>query len=238
MSSSLSALGSATFYEEGYDHLVELVHERAADARRRLVSLDIVLYDTEGKQLADVPVDPRQEILDLAALVAQHAPGHGRVMAVFDARFDERTFPYRPHHYGYVHRRASPAPPLYYAVTASRGGVPDRLATRVHILPNFESYLFLGRPFAERFSVLLGNLARFAPGEAQVSAYYGDERVVRDVTLGPRAHVELALQPEREGRLLERVELKAVFRLTSYVVGRRAAGGDLVLFDHLFTYFK
>ncbi len=237
MSSNLSALGSATFYEEGYDHLVELVHERAADAGRRLVSLDITLYDAEGKQLADVPVDPSQEILDLAALVTEHAPGRGRVMAVFDARSDERTFPYRPHHYGYVHRRASSAPALYYAVTASRGGVPDRLASAVHIHPNFESYVFRRRPFAERFSVLLGNLGRFAPGEAELIAYYDGERVVRDVTLAPRAHVELALEPERQGRRLERVELKAVFRLTSYMVGRDA-GGDLVLFDHLFPYLK
>jgi hypothetical protein len=236
MSSSLSALGSATFHEEGYDHLVELVHERAADAGRRLVSLDVDLYDAEGKQLASVPMDVRDEILDLAAFVARHAPGHGRVMAVFDARSDGRTFLHRPHHYGYVHRRGSASPPLYYAVTASRGGVPDRLAELVHILPNFESYLFLRRPVAERFSIVLGNLGRFAPGEAQVFAYYGPERVVQSVTLDPRAHVELPFEPEREGRRLERVELKAVFRLSSYMVGRRADSGDLVLFDHLFPY--
>src|SRR5574337_958247 len=202
MLSSVSALGSATFYEEGYDHLVELVHERAADDRRRLISLDIALYDADGKQLAAVPVDPSQEILDLAALVAQHAPGHGRVMAVFDARSDEQVFPYRPHHYAYLHRRGSPAPPLYYAVTASRGGVPDRLATKVSILPNFESYLFLGRPFGERFSVLLGNLGRFAAAEAQIFSYYGAERLIHDLTLSPRAHVEVMLEPEREGRRL------------------------------------
>lgn len=237
MSSSVSALGSATFYEAGYDHLVELVHERAADDRRRLISLEIALYDPDGKQLAAVPVDPRREILDLAAFVAEHAPGRGRVMAVFDARSDERVFPYRPHHYGYLHRRGSPAPPLYYAVTASRGGVPDRLATTVSILPNFESYLFLSRPFAERFSVLLGNLGRFVAGDAQVVAWYGGERVVQDVTLNPRAHAEVMLELEREGRRLERVELKAVFRLAGYMVGR-TVGGDLVLFDHLFTYDK
>jgi len=34
------------------------------------------------------------------------------------------------------------------------------------------------------------------------------------------------------------VEVKALFRLASYVVGRRADSGDLVLFDHLFTYIK
>lgn len=236
MSSNLSALGSAAFYEPGYEHLVELVHERSTDDARRLVSLDIGLHDSEGKQLADVSVDPRQEILDLGALVTEHAPGHRRVMAVFDARFDARTFPYRPHHYAYVHRRGSSSPPLYYAVTASRGGVPDRMATQVHILPHFESYLFLDRPVNERFSVLLGNLGHFAPGAAQLFAYYGDERIVRDVTLAPRAHVELPLEPERNGRRLDRLELKAVFRLSGYIVGRRD-DGDLVLFDHLFAYF-
>jgi hypothetical protein len=123
-------------------------------------------------------------------------------------------------------------------VIASRGGVPDRLATKVSILPpNLESYLFLGHPFAERFSMLLGNLGRFAAGEAQIFAYYGAERLVHDLTLSPRAHVEVMLEPEREGRPLERVELKAVFRLTGYVVGR-TAGGDLALFDHLFPYLK
>jgi hypothetical protein len=34
------------------------------------------------------------------------------------------------------------------------------------------------------------------------------------------------------------VEVKALFRLLSYVVGRRAGSGDVVLFDHLFTYAK
>ena len=37
---------------------------------------------------------------------------------------------------------------------------------------------------------------------------------------------------------LRRVELKTLFRLASYVTGRRADSGGLVLFDHLFTYFK
>jgi hypothetical protein len=236
-SDALSALGSATFYEPGYEHLIELVHERAADPRRRLLSLDVALHDPEGKLLADIPVDPREEILDLAELATRHAPGAGRVMAVFDARFDGRIFPYRPHHYGYLHRRGSASPSLYYAVTPSRGGVPDRHATKVSILPNFESYLFLRRPLAERFSVFLANLGRFAPGEAQLSAFYGDERVVQDVHLAPRAHVELPLEASRGGRLLGRVELKAVFRLAGYMVGRRVPEGDIVLFDHLFAYF-
>ena len=57
------------------------------------------------------------------------------------------------------------------------------------------------------------------------------------VRLAPKAHTEVTLEPERDGHRLRRVELKALFRMASYVVGRRA-GGELVLFDHLFTYFK
>ena len=85
---------------------------------------------------------------------------------------------------------------------------------------------------------MLGNLARFATAEAQVFAYYGAERVARTAALAPKAHVEMDVPPELEGRRLERVEVKALFRLASYVTGRRADSGALVLFDHLFTYFK
>jgi hypothetical protein len=56
------------------------------------------------------------------------------------------------------------------------------------------------------------------------------------VGLAPKTHAEIALAAERDGHRLRRVELKTLFRLTSYVVGRRQ--DDLVLFDHLFTYFK
>jgi len=48
----------------------------------------------------------------------------------------------------------------------------------------------------------------------------------------------VTLAAEHEGEPLARVEVKALFRLLSYVVGRRADTGDLVLFDHLFTYAK
>jgi len=236
MSSSLSALASATFYEEGYDHLVELVHQRDADARRHLASLDVALFDPGGKLLTSVSVDPQQEILDLASLVAEHARGHRRVMAAFDARYDERIFPYRPHHYAYFHRHGSADPPLYYAVNATLGGVPDRIgATGPN---NFETYLFRRRGFAERYSLILGNLSRFASAQAEVFTYYDGRREAHELALGPKAHAEVPLASEREGRRLERVELKAVFRLASYVAGRRAGSDDLVLFDHLFTYFK
>jgi hypothetical protein len=46
------------------------------------------------------------------------------------------------------------------------------------------------------------------------------------------------LPAEDGGERLARVEVKALFRLLSYVVGRRAGAGDVVLFDHLFTYAK
>lgn len=236
MSSDLSALLSATFYEEGYDHLLEPVHQRDAAARRHLASLDVTLYDAEGKALGAVTVDPRQEVLDLASLVHEHVTAPGRVMAVFDARYDERIFPYRPHHYAYLHRRGSPVPSLYYAVRAALGGVPDRIGATS--LNNFENYLFRRRNFAERYSLLLGNLSRFSAAEAQVFTYYRGARLTQEVALGPKAHVEVPLEGRRDGQPLERVELKAVFGLASYVVGRRAAGGDLVLFDHLFPYFK
>ena len=48
----------------------------------------------------------------------------------------------------------------------------------------------------------------------------------------------MALAPERGGQPLTRVETKSLFRLAGYVVGRRDPSGDLVLFDHLFTFFK
>lgn len=236
MSSSLSALLSATFHERGYDHLIELIHQRDGAAQRRLHSLDVALYDAAGKLLATPPVDHRREVLDLAALVEETPGVPDRVMVTFDARYDEQIFPYRPHHYGYLHRRGATAPALYYAVNAALGGVPDRIgATNIN---NFETYVFRLRPFAERYSLLLGCVSRFAPVQVQVFTYHGDERTAQEITLTPKAHVEVELPAEREGRRLTRVEMKALFRLAAYVVGRRAETGELVLFDHLFTYFK
>ena len=114
--------------------------------------------------------------------------------------------------------------------------MPDRIGAIA--LNNFETYVFRRRPLAERYSLLLGCLSRWAPVEATVTAHYGDRRLGRDVRLAPRAHAEVPLAPEHEGTPLTRVELKALFRLVAYVVGRAEAGGELVLFDHLFTYFK
>lgn len=236
MSSSLCGLLSATFVEPDYEHLVELVHQRDANARRRLASLEVTLHASDGRRLAALPVHSGQEVLDLAEVVRGTQAGNERVMAVFDARYDERVFPYRPHHYAYLHRPHSDDPALYYAVSAVLGGVPDRIGTTR--FTNFETYLFAQRPHAERYSILLGNLARFVPATARLTAYYGDARTTQEIELAPKAHAEVGLAQEHAGRRLERVEVKALFRLASYVVGRRAKTGGLVLFDHLFTYFK
>jgi hypothetical protein len=208
---------SVTFYEAGDDHLIELVHQRDTGARRHLTSLDVEVYGPAGKSLGGAPIDPGQEVLDLGALTRMVGADHSRVMIVFDARYDERIFPYRPHHYGYLHRRGSPTPPLYYAVNAVLGGVPDRIgATGIN---NFETYLFRREGVIGRHSLLLGNVSRFSAAKAQVFSYYGDDRVAQDVALEPKAHTEIPLVPERNGRHLERVEVKALFRLASYVVG-------------------
>jgi hypothetical protein len=234
MSNKLSGLLSATFAEPAYDHLVELVHQRDAAAHRRLASVRMSAHDPSGREVLALDVDPAREIFDLgAALGARSEP---RVMVLFDARYDEAIFPYRPHHYAYLHARGATDAPLYYAVNATLGGVPDRIgATNIN---NVETYVFRPRAFAERYSVMLGNVSRFAIAQAQVLAYYGAERIGHQVELPPKAHVETALAAERAGVRLSRVETKAPFRLASYVVGRHAESRQLVLFDHLFTYAK
>jgi hypothetical protein len=235
MSSSLCGLLSATFHEPGYDHIVEVVHQRDADARRHLASLDLALYDAAGKLLAERPVDPRLETLDLGALVESLAGAEPRVMVALDARYSPEVFPYRPHHYGYLHKVGASTPPLYYAVNAVLGGVPDRIDNaRIN---NFETYVFSRHAAGEACSVILGNLARFAPAEAQVFGYYeGGARATHAVALPPRAHTEVSLAGEQAGQRLCRLEIKTLFRLATYVVGRRVPSGERVLFDHLFTY--
>jgi len=181
MSSDLSALLSATFHSGGCQHLIELVHQRDEAATRRLASLEVSVFDAAGKLLLSECVDPSQEILDLGSLLR----GFGSsVMVLFDARYDARVFPYRPHHYGYLRRTGSPLPPLYYAVNAVLGGVPDRIgATGIN---NFETYLFLRRRLAEQHSVVLGNVSRFSEAEAKIIAYYGGSRVRETVVLAPK----------------------------------------------------
>src|SRR5262245_16634985 len=161
MSSELSPLLSATFHEQDSSHLIELVHQRDNHARLHLASVDVSVYDAAGKLLGEIPLDTRDEIVDLARLLAGHGRAGERLMVIFDARYDERIFPYRPHHYALVHRRSSAAPPLYYAGNAVLGGVPDRIgATRIN---NFETYLFLRCHLtAARSGLALGNPLRFA----------------------------------------------------------------------------
>jgi hypothetical protein len=236
MSSKLCALLSATFFERGYDHVIELVHQRDDDGRRRLASLDVFVYDEQGKELAAFAEDPHQETIDLGRRLAGVGGPGGRAMVLFDARYDERVFPYRPHHYGYLHRQGSAAASLYYAVSAVLGGVPDRIGATA--LNNFETYVFRAQPFREQYSLLLGNVARFSAAQAEITLFYERARTSQRVTLEPKAHAEVRLPAEHDGERLRRVEVHGVFRLASYVVGRRADGGDLALFDHLFTYFK
>ena len=233
---ALSGLLSATFHQGGYQHLVELVHQRDLEAERHLAGLEVTVYDARGRLRGREDVDTRQGVVDLARMVEAGTTGPERVLVVFDARYEPARFPYRPHHYAYLQRSGSPRPPLYYAVNATLGGVPDRIgATRLN---HFETYLFLQRGPAPRSTLLLGNLSRFAEARADVTAYYGLERLEQAVDLPPKAHAEVALAAELSGHRLVRVDLKAPFRLTSYVAMRDPTSGDLVLFDHLFSYFR
>jgi len=207
---TISGLLSATFHEPGYRHLVELVHQRDLQAHRHLATLEVAVYDAEGRQRSRAELDTRQGVVDLAELLEPNGSRRERLLVVFDARYEPTRFPYRPHHYAYLHRAGSHRPPLYYAVNATLGGVPDRVGTTR--FNHFETYLFLQRGPAQRATLLIGNLSRFAAARA--------------------------LAAELSGHRLGRVDLKAPFRLTSYVAGRDSVSGDLVLFDHLFTYFK
>jgi hypothetical protein len=231
-----SGLLSATFHEPGYQHLLELVHQRDLDARRHLESLELTAYDAEGALQRQASVDARQPVVDLADLLERPEPPGGRLLVVLEARYDPGIFPYRPHHYAYLHRGGSLGAPLYYAVNATMGGVPDRVgASRFN---HFETYVFLRGAPTPRAALLLGNPSRFATARAEVTIHYDQRRIEHGVELGPKAHAEVALPGEHGGARLARVELKAPFRLTSYVTGRDPASGDLVLFDHLFTYFR
>src|SRR4030095_13132122 len=133
MSSKLCGLMSATFHEPGYTHHVELVTQRQPVPRLRLASRLLSVYDPQGTMLREIDLDPSEETLDLAGLLWDIESTHPRLMVVFDARYDERVFPYRPHHYAYLHGRDSALPPLYYAVNAALGGGAHRLHnTRVN----------------------------------------------------------------------------------------------------------
>src|SRR5262249_55011904 len=104
MSSDRAALLSATFWEPGYQHLIETVHQRDTLAHRNLDALQIAVHDPEGATLGEKTVDPRTEVVDLSALIVEIAGAVPRAMVTLDARYDERVFPYRPHHYALLHR--------------------------------------------------------------------------------------------------------------------------------------
>jgi hypothetical protein len=234
--SSSAALLSATFHEPGVRHLVELVHQRDGGGARRLGAVDVAVYDETGKERGAFPVDLGTEVLDVGRAVDDVMGGGGRAMVLFDTRYDPAIFPYRPHHYGYLHHPGGTSPPLYYAVSAVLGGVPDRLeATRLN---NFETYVFRARAADQRFSLMIGNVARFASAAIDVFVHYAGARVEHHLSVAPKAHLEFPLPPRHEGQPLTRVEVKSVFRVANYVVGRHGASGALVVFDHLFTYLR
>lgn len=231
----MTALLSATFFEAGSEHLVEIVHQQNPARTRRVASLRVEAYDESGIRRCALAVDERQDVLDLGALLRDHIRD-GRVMVLFDVRYDEAIFPYRPHHYAFLYRPGSSGAPLYYAVNSVLGGFPRGLeATRMN---NFETYIFLQRPLHERHSLILGNVSRFAAAQAQLIVYSGNHRTVQDVVIPPKAHVEVPVPSGSDGAHVDRIELKSLFRLANYVVGRHAGTGEIVLFDHLFTYFR
>src|SRR5438132_10148464 len=99
MSNNLGALLSATFYERGYEHLVEVIHQRDDASRRRLDALDVAVWDEAGGRLTSPPVDPGREILDVEALVAAVPAAPARVMVTFDARIDPPSTPHLTYPY-------------------------------------------------------------------------------------------------------------------------------------------
>ena len=58
MSSDRAALLSATFWEPGYRHLIETVHQRDALAHRNLDALQVAVHDPQGAMLGEKTVDP------------------------------------------------------------------------------------------------------------------------------------------------------------------------------------
>lgn len=236
MSNNLFPLLSATFYEPSYTHYVELVHQRDADGWKRLENCEFLFYDMDGREVGRQPVDPSLDVIDLGALTRTVAPSRERIMVMIDSRYDTTVFPYRPHHYGFFHRDGSRLAPVYYAVNAVMGGVPNRIGAVA--INNFEVFLFFRDPGKTRYSVMLGNPSRFATAQVTVFTHYGDAALTKNVcTLPPKGHAEVPLEPSLDGRPLLRVELKGLFKSVGYIVGR-GDSGDIVHFDHLFAYLK
>ena len=208
------------YHQPGHQHLVEIIHQN--DDTRWLESLTVTAYGADGGQLDEWEPKAASHV-DLG----RYDTAAQRVMVLFDARYDERIFPYyRPHHYGYL---VTDQAPLYYALNAVLGGVPARIgATGIN---NFEHYILPSHPpAATAFSVLIGNVSRLAEAKIGVTMRTLAGLTARQsVVLAPKAHTEVALLP---GTRL--VEVHAPFRAATYIVGR--SGDMLTLFDHLFVY--
>jgi hypothetical protein len=183
---------SATFHEPGYTHHVELVHQRDPVARRRLASLLLSVYNPQGTMLREIDLDPSEETLDLAGLLRDIESTHPRLMVVFDARYDERVFPYRPHHYAYLHARERAAAALLRRERTS-AGFPTASTTRGSI--TFETYVFKRHPAED----ILGNggqpIAFRDRGRPTRRLPRREPADQRSDCLGPKQHAEVPLPP-------------------------------------------
>ena len=129
-------------------------------------------------------------------------------MVAFDARYSAQVFPYRPHHYGYLQRSARGAAALLRGQRGAgrRAGsdrqYPDQQLRDLRVQPP--------RP-RRAYSLLLGNLSRFAPVQVQVFGYYGDgARTTEEISLTPKAHVEVSSRGKRGPASLSRRDQDAL----------------------------
>lgn len=237
MSSNLCALLSATFYEEGYSHYVEIVHQRDCDKRKRLEKLNFLFYAPDGKELGRRSIDPNQNLVDLRALVHSVTNFRERIMVLTEVLYDANIFPYRPHHYALFHREGSKTAPVYYAFNAALGGVPDRIgAVSINHLSVF---LFPNHAHEMDFSVIIGNPSRFATVKVNLLSHYeGGVLKARSCRLPPKGHVEVPLMMNLNPQSICRVEMKGVGKPIGFVVGRKKNGGEILHFDHFFPYLK
>ena len=173
----------------------------------------------------------------MAALLDEPARRHGRLLVVFDARYDPRIFPIVPTTTATCTGPTPAVPPLYYAVNATLGGVPDRIGAVA--LNNFETYLFLDRPMRGHHAVAVGNLSRFVAGRRR-----GGELLRRGSPRGDRApgaegpHRRSQLEPERDGHRLPPGRAESALPDGQLRGGPARGRRARLLFDHLFTYFK
>ena len=213
----IRALLSIAFHVPGQRQRFEVVHQ----AKGKLASLTLREYHDDGTPNGVTENCP-------VSGVRWSSSDTRPYMLEFDATYDDRIFSYRPHHYGWIEGD----PPLYYAVNAVWGGIPDSLP--VTGMPWIETYWFRKHSGMD-FSVVVGNPSRLAAADVLVKSFlrHGlyDITDERRVTLSPKAHTSVSLPAT-----VERVDVKAPFRIAAYVAGRK--DGRLLLWDHLFTYFR